>query len=194
MKKLIQSKKHGSAILLALVVVLILLAMGTGLLRLGLNSRIFSIRTASDIAARCAADAGLTMALFRMNEKLQVKPWNDSTLPEAIDTNLPYCDAVFSYTVTGDLTSGYIISSVGRADQAQEEVSATIRLQGLFEFSILTKETLILKSGARGRIQLPGPIRFRCRGQYWYAKHFRGEHNYQKWCNSGGRRCCGRRR
>jgi len=69
MKKLLQSKKRGSAIPLVVVALLILLAMGTGLLSLGLNSRIFSIRTTSDIMARCAADAGLTMALFRMNEK-----------------------------------------------------------------------------------------------------------------------------
>lgn len=53
---------------------MILLAMSVGLLSLGLNSRIYSMRTASDIAARCAADAGLTMAVFEMNEKLKVKP------------------------------------------------------------------------------------------------------------------------
>ncbi len=146
MKKLLQSKKHGSALPLAVVVVLILLAMGTGLLRLGLNSRIFSIRTASDIVARSAADAGLTKALFEMNEKLQVTPWDDSTLPQAIDTNLPNCDALFSYSITGDPTSGYIITSVGTANQAQRTVYATLKLRGLFEHAILTKETLILKA------------------------------------------------
>jgi hypothetical protein len=145
MKKLLQSKKRGSAIPLAVVAVLILLAMGTGLLSLGLNSRVFSIRTTSDIAARCAADAGLTMALFRMNEELQVKAWDDSSLPQAIDAKLPNCDATYSYTVTGDLTNGYAITSVGKADQAQRTVSATLRLKGLFEYAILTKETLILK-------------------------------------------------
>ncbi len=145
MKKLVQSKKRGSAIPLAVVAVLILLAMGTGLLSLGLNSRIYSIRTASDITARCAADAGLTMALFRMNEELQVKPLDDSTLPQAIDATLPNCDATYSYTVTGDLAGGYTITSVGKADQAQRTVSATLELRGLFEYAILTKETLILK-------------------------------------------------
>lgn len=145
MKKLLQSKKRGSAIPLAVVVLLILLAMGTGLLRLGLNSRIFSIRTTSDIAARCAADAGLTKALFEMNEKLQVTSWDDSTLPQATDTNLPNCDAVFSYSVTGNLASGYIIKSVGTAEQAQRTVYAAIGLKGLFEHAILTQENLILK-------------------------------------------------
>jgi len=147
MKKLLQSKKRGSAIPLAVVVVLVLLAMGAGLLRMGLNSRVFSTRSASDIAARCAADAGLTKALFEMNEKLQVTIWDGSTLPQAIDANLPNCDAVFSYSVTGDPASGYTISSVGTAGQAQRTVYATLELKGLFEHAILTKEYLTLKAG-----------------------------------------------
>jgi len=100
MKKLLQSKKRGSALPLAVVAVLILLAMGTGLLSLGLQSRIISIRTTSDIAARSAADAGLIKALFEMNEKLKVEPWNGSSLPLGTNISLPNCDAVFSYTVT----------------------------------------------------------------------------------------------
>lgn len=146
MKKLLQSKKRGSAIPLAVVAVVILLAMGMGLLRLGLNSRIFSIRTTSNIAARCAADAGLTTALFEMNEKLQVEPWDGSNLPQAIDANLPNCDAVFSYSVTGNPASGYTITSVGTANQAQKTVYATLKLRGLFEHAILTKGTLVLKA------------------------------------------------
>jgi len=147
MNKLLQSKKHGSALLMVIcVVIIILLAMSMGLLRLGLNSRILSIRDASDIAARCAADAGLAKVLYEMNEKLQIKPWDGGTLPQAIDANLPNCDAVFSYSVTGDPTSGYTISSVGTANQAQRTVYATLGLRGLFEHAILTKETLILKA------------------------------------------------
>ncbi|MHA2315915.1 MAG: hypothetical protein ACXACF_11685, partial [Candidatus Hermodarchaeia archaeon] len=146
MKKLLQSKKRGSAIPLAVIAILILLAMGTGLLRLGLNSRVFSIRTSSDIMARCAADAGLTMALFKMNEKKQQTGfWDGSTLPQAIDEELPYCDATYSYTVTGDLINGYSVKSVGRANQAERTVYATLGLKGLFEYAILTKESLILK-------------------------------------------------
>jgi len=145
MKKLLQSKKRGSAITLAVVVVLILLAMGAGLLSLGLNSRTVSTRTALDIAARCAADAGLTAALFEMNEKLKVEPWDGSTLPQATDIDLPNCDATYSYTVTGDLTNGYTIRSVGRAEQATRTVCATLRLQGLFEHAIFVEETITME-------------------------------------------------
>jgi hypothetical protein len=147
MKKLLQTKKRGSAIPLAIVVVLILLAMGTGLLSMGLNSRTFSLRTTSDITARCAADTGLTMALYQMNEKLKVQPWSGSSLPKATDISLLHCDASYSYSVTGNLAQGYIMKSVGKADQAQRAVYATIGLQGLFEHAILTKGSLVLKSG-----------------------------------------------
>ena len=108
MKKLLQSKRRGSAITLAVVMVLILLAMGTGLLSMGLNSRTFATRCTSDIIARCAADAGLTMAIFSMNKELQANTWGVNSLPKAIDEKIPYSDATFSYTVTGDLNNGYI--------------------------------------------------------------------------------------
>ena len=69
MKNLLKSKKRGSAIPLTVVAIIILLAMGVGLLGLGFNSRVYTIRNASVIKARCAADAGLAMALFEMNQK-----------------------------------------------------------------------------------------------------------------------------
>ncbi len=147
MKKLLKSKRQGSAIPLAIVVVLILLAMGTGLLSMGLNSRIFSTRTTSDITARCAADTGLTMALYQMNQKLAVKPWSSGSLPTAKETSLLHCDATYSYDVTGDLNKGFIMAAVGRADNAERAVYATIGLKGLFEHAILTKGSLVLKSG-----------------------------------------------
>jgi hypothetical protein len=147
MKKLLKSKRCGSAIPLVVVAIIILLAMGVGLLSLGFNGRIYSLRTASDIEARCAADAGLEMALFEMNEKLKVKPWNDSTLPEAINVKLPYSDEVCSYKVTGNLAGGYTVRSLGQSGDANRSISATIRLQSGFSHAILTKNQLVLKSG-----------------------------------------------
>ncbi len=146
MKKLLKSKRRGTAIPLAVVAIIILLAMGVGLLSLGFNGRIYSIRTASDIAARCAADAGLAMALFEMNQKLQVKPYTEGTLPQAIDVKLPYSDQVCSYQVTGNLASGYVITSLGESGGAQRAVRATIGLKGAFDHAILTKGDLLLKS------------------------------------------------
>jgi len=147
MNKLLQSKRRGSVLPLTVVAILILLAMGVGLLSLGFNSRVYSVRTASDIAARCAADAGLAMALFEMNQKLLVKPYTEGTLPEAIDASLPYSNQVCSYRVTGSLGGGYVITSVGESGQAQRAVRATIGLQSAFDHAILTKQSLTLKPG-----------------------------------------------
>ncbi len=147
MKKLLQTKRRGSAIALTVVAILILLAMGVGLLGLGFSGRVYSHRTASDIAARCAADAGLAMALFEMNQKLQVKPFKEGTLPLATNVSLPYSDQVCSYSVTGNLAGGYIIESTGTCAGATRTVRATIGLQSAFSHAILTKQTLTLKSG-----------------------------------------------
>lgn len=147
MNKLLHAKERGSAMPLVLVAVMILLAVGVGLLSLGYNSRIFSIRTVSDITARCAADAGLTKALFEMNEQLKVKPWNDSSLPLKKEISLPNCDAVYSYTVTSG-SGGYILQSTGTCGQAQRTVSCTLKLQGPFEAAIFTEGQLNLNNSA----------------------------------------------
>jgi len=147
MTKLLKSKRRGSAIPLTVVAIIILLAMGVGLLSLGFNSRIYTLRNASGIKARCAADAGLAMALFEMNQKLQVKPYNEGTLPQAIDVELPYSDQVCSYQVTGNLGSGYVITSLGQSGDAKRAVQATIGLMSPFNDAILVKDKLTLKSG-----------------------------------------------
>lgn len=145
-RKRLPSKRRGDAMPLAIVAVMLLLAMGTALLSLGLRARIYSIRVVSDITARCAADAGLTTALFEMNEQLKVKPWSDSILPAQTDQQLSNCDAEFSYKVESG-ADGYVIESIGRSGLSEKRVYATLQLQGLFEHAILTRETLTLKSG-----------------------------------------------
>ena len=147
MKKLLQSKRRGSAIALAVIAILILFAVGVGLMGLGFSGRVYSHRTASDIAARCAADAGLAMALFEMNQKLQVKPFTEGTLPLATDVKLPYSDQVCSYKVTGNPGGGYTIESTGESGGATRTVRAIIGLQSAFSHAIVTKQTLTLKAG-----------------------------------------------
>lgn len=147
MNKRLQSKRKGSVIVLVMFVVIVLLIVGAGLLSLGLCGRIFAIRTTSDIVARCAADAGLTKAVFEMNEKLKVKPWDDSTLPQTADETLPNCDAIFSYTVTGDVAGGYTVESTGNYGHSEKKVSSILPLQGLFEYAIFASQDIDLKNG-----------------------------------------------
>jgi len=142
-----KTKKHGSVMVLALCAVVILSVMGGALLSLGMNSRIFATRAGSQVAARCAADAGLAKALFEMNKKLSVTPWDGSTLPSATTSALPGTSATFSYSVTTSSTGGYVIESVGQFGEASRKVTATLRLKGTFESAICTRGVLELKAG-----------------------------------------------
>jgi hypothetical protein len=130
-----------------MVALVMMLALGVGLLSLGLHGRLFAIRTASEITARGAADAGLTKAVFEMNEKLKIIPWDDSTLPQAADEPLPHCDATYSYVVTGTYSGGYTVESVGKSANATKRVVGTLRLGGIFDWGIVVKETAVLMAG-----------------------------------------------
>ena len=145
-EKLVRLKRKGFTALVMLVVAL-LLVTGIGLLGLGLDSRIFAIRDSSGVAARCAADAGMTKAIFEMNEKLKVKPWDDSTLPGTADEVLPGCNATFGYAVTGNSTSGYSVEATGNALESEKKVYCDLRLMTPFESALFVQENLILKPG-----------------------------------------------
>jgi len=147
LKSMRYAKRRGAAVPLAVVAIVVLLLMGAGLLSLGFNSRVYATRTSSDIAARCAADAGVEMALFEMNRRLYVGPWDDSALPQATNVQLLQSNQVCSYAVKSDGAGGYTVLSYGEFGGAKRMVRATLGLKGIFEHAILTKSTLVLKSG-----------------------------------------------
>ncbi len=137
----------GFALATMLCVVVILLIIGTGVLSFGLHSRAFAVRTSSDMVARSAADAGVTKAVFEMNKKLKVIPWDDSLLPEVTGETLPNSDAIYSYAVTGDIVNGYGLKSEGTYGLRDKTINCSLSLKGLFESAIFTRQTLILKAG-----------------------------------------------
>jgi hypothetical protein len=146
-KKWLKSKRGGFAMALMVVTLMVLFVTGVGLLSLGLHRRSFGVQTCSGIAARSAADAGLTKALWEMNEKLKIKPWDDSTQPQTTDESLPCCDAVFSYSVTGDKNSDYAIVSVGKYGKVTKQVSCKLALESPFDTAIFGKQSISLKPG-----------------------------------------------
>ena len=140
-------KNRGSAIVLVMVALMILLITGVGLLGLGSRSRLFAAHNASLISAQCAADAGLVKALFEMKEKLKVKPWDDSTLPYAIDESLPNSNASYSYKVGKDTDGKYIIESVGSCNQSSKGVRCKLCIESPFDVALYGNEYISLKSG-----------------------------------------------
>ena len=142
----LQLKRPGFAMPLVILMIVVLFAVGTGLLGLGYSSRILAIQNVSDIQARSAADAGLAKAIFEMNEKLKVKPWDDSTLPTATNVTVPNCDTVFSYKVTVDGGGVYTVESTGSTHRAERTVTAALRLKSHFDFALFAKANLGLKN------------------------------------------------
>jgi len=59
-------------------------------------------------------------------------------LPIETEISLPYCDAVYSYTVTND-SGSYTIQATGTSAQHQRTVSCTLQLRGPFEAAIFTE-------------------------------------------------------
>jgi hypothetical protein len=146
-RNMLKSKPKGSVLALIAAALILLFLTGMGIMSLGLHSRLQAIRTASEIAARCAADAGLTKAVFELNEQIKVKPWSDSNLPSATDESLPNCNLFFSYTVTGDSNDVYTIESIGTYGQADRRTYATLGIKGLFDYAIFTQGATLLKNG-----------------------------------------------
>lgn len=144
--KLLKSKRTGSAIVLALLAVIILVIMGTGLLSLGLHGRMMASRTAAEISARCAADAGLAKALYEMNEKLKVRPWDENTLPYATNATLTNSDATFTYTITNN-DYIYHVDVTGRGGRETKNISCTLALLGLFRNAVHAQDSLVLENG-----------------------------------------------
>ena len=142
-----KAPESGSSLVLVVVAIILLLVMGVGLLSLGMNSRIFAIRNAAGVVARSAADAGLTKAVFEMNEKLKVKPWSDVSLPQALNVTMASCDANFGYTVTGNVSAGFAVNSTGQSGYAQRAVASDLELKGPFEYAIFMDESIELKNG-----------------------------------------------
>ena len=143
----LQTKRYGFTLPLVMSAIMLLLLVGGTLLSMGTNRRIYAVRTSAQIKARCAADAGVTEALFEMNRRLKLNPWDDSSLPQASNQILPNTDATYSYTVTGDLLTGYIIESIGKCGISEKIIHCALELQGPFEHAILTKKGLVLKAG-----------------------------------------------
>lgn len=144
-------KRNGFILPFVVLVGVLLTLVGYGLLRLGLHSRLQSIRSTADISARAAADAGLAQALYLMNQKVDAETyWDNSTIDqlERTDVNLAdsYGDSYYSFSITG-APNDFTIVSTGVAGEAQRRVQAITRLMGIFEFAISVQQNLTLFPG-----------------------------------------------
>ncbi len=151
-KRIASNRLHGSALVLVLLASVILAIAGIGVMSLGVRGRILAMRDAEQIQARCAADAGLTKAIYLMNEDLKEATWSESDLPLVQSEDLSNCDAIFKYTVNFDEdvaeADSYFVESVGIVGQTQKRVYATLKVQGPFESALVVRQTIVMKPGS----------------------------------------------
>jgi Tfp pilus assembly protein PilX len=81
--------KRGFVLPLTIAVILLLTVMGLALQSLGLGARMQAARTTAEITARAAADAGLTKAVFEMNQNQNGETWSFSNITPEVGIVLP---------------------------------------------------------------------------------------------------------
>ena len=132
-----RKNRKGFVLPLTVAMVVLLTVMGLSLQRLGSGARMQAARTTTQIAATAAADAGFTKAMYEMNKNLNVKPWNFSNVTDAVDMALTNANADYTYTIEEIVEdSEYRITSIGRSGWVAKTVSATVGVQGIFDYPI----------------------------------------------------------
>ncbi len=110
-----RTKRQQGAILALMVVIGVIVAIvGMAMIQLGYHARKTAVRNVQTLSARCAADAGLAEALYKMQQTLvSVGSWTSP--PPSITTNvpLPASPALYRYTITGGPTTGFQIDATG---------------------------------------------------------------------------------
>jgi hypothetical protein len=147
--------KKGFIIPIVVMVMTVLLLVGNSVLGLGFYSRLKSDSSTSDIYARAAADAALTLAMYKMNQKLASEEvWDNSTLSNLNMTGVALANSngTFTYTISGDPAGGFSIKATGTSGRATRTIIVGTRLKSIFDFAIAVKDDLTLypNSAARG--------------------------------------------
>jgi len=136
-------------------IIVLLVVIGMGMLSLSLHSQAFAMRSNSEMIARCAADAGVAKVLNLMNQEYQGGSMDSDYLGfsqgdvlwQGDYETLPNCNGGFSYKVSLGSGGIYNVEVTGESGQAQNTINCFLKLQGPFEYAVLTRGDIVLKSG-----------------------------------------------
>jgi hypothetical protein len=142
-------RQNGSVLVLAIFVVLVSLVIGTGLLTMGTQVRLFALDRIQDTMARSAADAGLEYAVQQINNAVTDKTWSSAVLPSVEDVPLFDSDSTYSVVTQYHPANGYTILSTGTNRNRTRIVTASLRLKGLFDMAVQCRNNVVLKNGTR---------------------------------------------
>jgi hypothetical protein len=150
-------------LVLATTIGVIVGLLGMTMIQLGLHSRLLAIRNVQSITARCASDAGIVEAVFRMQKKLiDEDPWVDSGFPSATDqrlvpdTPLP----TYTYRIVKEVSTTfpfvkYVITSTGNYLLASKTTKASLIVGSYWE-GINVKGRVNIKLGTSFGVVGPG--------------------------------------
>ena len=145
-----RSSNSGAVLVMVVVAALVILIMGAGMLGLGFQVRRQAVGVAAEISATLAADAGLALAVYQMEETLADPQWDGTTLPVAVNQALPNSDAVYHFTVVVEPApyEGYSITAVGTQGSAVKIVHSRIKSKINLWTGITVNGSAILDSGS----------------------------------------------
>jgi len=152
-------KRRGFVLPLTVAMIVLLTIMGLSLQRLGSGARMQAVFATAQITATAAADAGFTKAMYEMNKNLDVKPWNFSDVTDEVDNMaLTNANADYTYTIEEIVRdSEYKITSIGQSGWAAKTVSATVKVQGGFDYAIFAQGYAIPKRPKAPKQNPPPP-------------------------------------
>ena len=142
------NNNHGAVLAIMVMLILLLSLTSLALIRVGQEARIRTVRDIAETRARFAADAGVERALYQMNKLLEYGVFGIYGVPTYVSETLTACDADYTVTYTGDLSSGYAITSVGHSGNTTQTVRVTVALTSPMAegYAVLTKDDLEMKS------------------------------------------------
>lgn len=143
------TRNKGSVLVLLLAVSVLITVLGSGMLTLGYHNRVRMTRTTQQMAARVAADAGLTRAIYTLDAQFTAGSLTSDNLPAAADVTIPNFDGCYTYTVSQDGLGSYTIVATGTYENAQVNIEGVMTGAGMtHEYALLTQGDLTLRNSA----------------------------------------------
>jgi hypothetical protein len=129
-------------------IALCLALLGLGILQLAFGSRLMATRTIAQISARCAADSGITRALYEINNHFTIISGWDGFLPFGENMTLNNNNATYNYKVQGPFTElsepYWLVESTGILGSQQKTVYATLGIRNLFDYGLIVTDQIKL--------------------------------------------------
>lgn len=135
---------------LVISIAVILAILGIGLLQLGFGSRLMAALTTLGITARAAADAGITQALYKMNEAFVFGEGPGPLPADVVNQPLANANAHYSYQVRGPFPDPataenyWLITSTGTSGRETRTVYARTSIVNLFDYALIVSDTITL--------------------------------------------------